>query len=85
MITLRVTEKKPLTGTRGKSMDVPPCTGFGFYVSGSPPGGIARHLMSGAEAMKAENIITLFEQLKGRKATPEEIANVGRTLKAPDV
>lgn len=62
-------------------MNAPLATGSGFYVGGSPPGGITRHLMSGAEAMKAENIIKLFEALKGRKATTGEIANVERKLK----
>jgi len=62
-------------------MDVPPGTGFGFYVGGSPPGGITRYLMSGTDALNPENIIKLFEALKGRKATQEEIANVERKLK----
>jgi hypothetical protein len=62
-------------------MDVPSGTGLGFSVGGNPPGGITRYLMSGAEALKAENVIKLFEALKGRKATPEEIASVERDLK----
>jgi hypothetical protein len=37
--------------------------------------------MSGADALKAENIIALFEAIKGRKATPQEIANLERKLK----
>jgi hypothetical protein len=35
-------------------------------------------LMSGAEAQKPENLIRLFEQIKGRKATPEEVAEFER-------
>jgi hypothetical protein len=42
---------------------------------------IRRYLMSGAEALKAENIIKLFEALKDRKAISDEIANVERKLK----
>jgi len=34
--------------------------------------------MSGAEAQKPENLIRLFEQIKGRKATPEEVAEFER-------
>jgi hypothetical protein len=41
-----------------------------------------RYLMSAAEAQKPANIIKLFEQLKGRKATPEEIADVYSRLQA---
>jgi hypothetical protein len=66
----------------GRKMNVPDGTGFGFYVGGNPPGGVTRYLMRGADALKAENIIKLFEALKGRKATPKEIANVERKLKA---
>ena len=36
--------------------------------------------MSGADALKAENIIKMFEGIKGRKATSEEIPNVERKL-----
>ena len=64
-------------------MDVPPGTGFGFGFGGDG-GGITRYLMSGADALKAENIIKMFEAIKGRKATTEEIANVERTLKTRD-
>jgi hypothetical protein len=48
-----------------------------------PASDITRYLMPGREAMKAENIIKLFEQLKGRPATDEERANVERKLKEP--
>jgi hypothetical protein len=61
-------------------MDVPPGTGFCFGFGGDG-GGVTRYLMSGADAQKAANIIKLFEQIKGRKATLEEIENVERTLK----
>jgi hypothetical protein len=42
-----------------------------------------RYLMSGADAQKAENIVALFEAIKGRKATDEERADVERRLKTP--
>jgi hypothetical protein len=67
--------------SRGKKMNVPDGTGFGFGFGGES-GGITRYLMSGADAQKPENIIKLFEAIKGRKATAEEIANVERKLKA---
>jgi hypothetical protein len=67
--------------SRGRKMDIPPGTDFGFSVGGSPPGGITRYLMSEADALKAKNVIALFEAIKCRKATPEEIANVERKLK----
>jgi hypothetical protein len=35
-----------------------------------------RFLMSGREAMDPGNILSLFEKLKGRKATDEEIAEL---------
>jgi hypothetical protein len=58
-------------------MQVPEGTGFG--ICGMTSG--ERYLMSGAEAQKAENIIKMFEVLKGRPATDEERADVERTLK----
>jgi hypothetical protein len=61
-------------------MDAPPGTSFGFGFGGD--GGITRYLMSGKEAQQAANVIALFEALKGRKATPEEIASVDHELKA---
>jgi hypothetical protein len=42
---------------------------------------IHRYLMSGADALKAENIIKLFEQLKGRPATNQEKTNVERIFR----
>ena len=33
-------------------------------------------LMSGAEALKDENVLKLFEQIKGRKATDAEVAEL---------
>jgi hypothetical protein len=38
-----------------------------------------------SDPQKAANIVKLFERIRGRRATPEEIANVERTLNAPDV
>jgi hypothetical protein len=69
--------------TRGRPSSMPHGTGFGFFMPRplKKPGGITRYLMSGADALKAENIIALFEAIKGRKATPQEIANVERRLK----
>jgi hypothetical protein len=81
VITLDMSDENPKF-SRGRKMDIPPGTGFCFYVGGSPPGGITRYLVSGADGLKAENIIKLFEALKGRKATRTEIANVERKLKA---
>jgi hypothetical protein len=53
-------------------MNIPDGTGFGIVgmMSGE------RYLMSGADALNPENFIKLFEALKGRKATQEEITNV---------
>jgi hypothetical protein len=65
-------------------MAVPTGAGFGFYVGGSPSSGITQYLMNGADALKAVNIFKLFEAIKGRKATPQEIANMERTLEASD-
>jgi hypothetical protein len=64
---------------RGTPMQIAPGTGFGFtgMVSGT------RYLMSGADAQKVENIIALFEKIKGRSATDKERANVERKLKVP--
>jgi hypothetical protein len=63
--------------SRGRKMNIPDGTGFG--VVGMMSG--ERYLMSGADALNPENFIKLFEALKGRKATQEEIANVERKLK----
>ena len=38
--------------------------------------------MSGAEAQKPENILKMFEAIKGRKATPEELAQFARVIPA---
>jgi hypothetical protein len=38
------------------------------------PKRLQHFLMSGEEAQKPENILKMFEAIKGRKATPEEIA-----------
>ena len=65
------------TTAYGKPSAVPAGTGFGII--GMESG--TRYLMSGAEAQQAENIIALFEQLKGRPATAEERAEVVRNLK----
>jgi hypothetical protein len=72
-------KRKTLPSTKwGKPMQIPEGTGFGTgIVSGT------RHLMSGREAEQAENIVALFEAIKGRKATTEEIANVHSRLKVP--
>jgi len=59
-------------------MDIPPGTGFGFCVGGTPPGGITRYLMSGADALKTESVIKLFEALNDRKATPKAPYRAGR-------
>ncbi len=42
---------------------------------------VSFQLMSGADAEKPENILELFEQIKGRKATDEEVAEL-RSLQA---
>jgi hypothetical protein len=39
---------------------------------------LERLLMSRADAQDPRNLIKLFEQIKGRKATPEEIAEFER-------
>ena len=39
---------------------------------------VARFLMSGGEAMDPENILRLFEKLKGRLATAEERAELSK-------
>jgi hypothetical protein len=39
---------------------------------------LERFLMSGEEAQKPENILKMFEAIKGRKATPEEMAEFER-------
>jgi hypothetical protein len=72
-------KRKTLPSTKwGKPMQIPEGTRFGTgTVSGT------RHLMSGREAQQAENIVALFEAIKGRKAMAEEMANVHRRLKAP--
>jgi hypothetical protein len=83
-----VPERKALPTTqRGRPSSTPLGTGFGFFMPrpSRKSKGITRYLMSGADALKVENIVTLFEQLNGRKATPEEIANVERKLRTPDV
>jgi hypothetical protein len=73
-------KRKTLPSTKwGKPMQIAEGTGVG--ISGLTSG--KRYLMSGADVQKAENIIALFEAIKGRKATAEEIANMERILKAP--
>jgi hypothetical protein len=37
---------------------------------------VSFQLMSGAEAKKPENVLKLFERIKGRKATAKEIADL---------
>lgn len=39
---------------------------------------LERFLLSGADAQKPENILGLFEQIKGRKATAQELAQFER-------
>jgi hypothetical protein len=83
-----VPERKALPTTqRGRPLSAPLGTGFGFFmpIPSKMSKGVTRYLMSGADALKVENIVKLFEQLKGRKATPERIANVERQLGTPDV
>jgi hypothetical protein len=41
---------------------------------------VDRHLLSGAEARNPEFIIKLFERLKGRPATAEEITDLEREI-----
>jgi hypothetical protein len=45
-----------------------------------PPQRLQHFLMSGEEAQKPENILKMFEAIKGRKATPGEVAKFERTL-----
>jgi hypothetical protein len=40
-------------------------------------------LMTGKEAMDPENILSLFEKLKGRKATNEERAELNQAQQPP--
>jgi len=40
------------------------------------PTPVSFHLMSGAEAKKPENVLKLFERIKGRKATTKEVADL---------
>jgi hypothetical protein len=47
------------------------------------PKRLQHFLMSGTEAQKPENILRMFEAIKGRKATPEERAKFER--KSPAV
>jgi hypothetical protein len=47
------------------------------------PKRLERFLMSGDEAQQPENILRMFEAIKGRKATPEERAQFER--KSPAV
>jgi hypothetical protein len=42
------------------------------------PKRLERFLMSGADAQNPENLVRLFEALKGRSATPEESAELAR-------
>jgi hypothetical protein len=37
---------------------------------------VSFHLMSGEDAAKPENVLKLFEQIKGRKATAQEVADL---------
>jgi hypothetical protein len=39
---------------------------------------LERFLMSGAEAQKSENVLKMFEAIKGRKATRTEILELER-------
>jgi len=41
------------------------------------PKRLERFLMSGADAQNPENLVRLFEALKGLSATPEESAELG--------
>jgi hypothetical protein len=43
---------------------------------------VERFLMSGKEAQDPRNLIKLFEQIKGRKATPAEVAEFERVRPA---
>jgi len=61
--------RKPLPTTQwGKPSQIPSGTGTGLF------------MMRGREAQQPENIIKLFEQLKGRAATDEKRAEVERNL-----
>jgi hypothetical protein len=42
------------------------------------PKRLQHFLMSGTEAQKPENLIRLFEQIKGRRATAREVAQFER-------
>jgi hypothetical protein len=42
------------------------------------PKRLERFVMSGTDAQKPENLMRLFEALKGRSATPEESAELAR-------
>jgi hypothetical protein len=44
------------------------------------PKRLERFLMSGEEAQKPANLVKLFEQIKGRKATAREVARFERAL-----
>jgi hypothetical protein len=65
-------KRKTLPPTKwGKPSQLPLGTGIGLY------------MMCGREVQKPENIIGLFEKIKGCVATDEESASVERVLKAP--
>lgn len=66
-------------------MDAPPDIRSGPRDVANRHGRVIRYLISGIEAQKVENIVTLFEALSGRKATLEEIEIVARTLETQNV
>jgi len=49
-------------------------------MAGKPTLPVERHLLSSAEARDPQVIIKLFERLKGRRATDEEIAELEREV-----